>query len=838
MRVAAYAVILFIMVTFPVCAEEKQDTGLSSAELENMLVIDEVEVKGELTEESIEGKTVINEETIKMLPRGNGDITEALRIAPGVQFDDDYRDSLTAGEIEPGRISISGGKDYQNLFMLDGMSNSSILNPAEESIYDTDNVSGNPQKFFIDSSIVKKVTVFDSNVPVKYGGFLGGVVDVETIDPTQNVWGNISYRTTRSEWANFYVDEIKQDDFENSNDSQKGQPKFEKHHFNATLNTPVTDKLAVVFNYKKLESTIPVRFYNKWQDEERLNETFLVKGLLNISSSSYLDATVSYAPYKQKIYFPNVKNSGFDVHGGGYYAAVNYTKESGDSKLEIHADYSVSENSRDASNVFYHWATTSSKDWGYMKDPSSVSEGSVGGSYEGGYGDLYKSESVFNFKLDHDPFRFKFGGDHVVSYGFHYSNIKGIMDKSESSYLYKDPVVDSDVICGGQQGVDCLEGEQYFSEKTIAPSFKNEALINTVNFYAQDEYDIWRLNFRLGLRYTYDDYMENHDIAPRTSFEYDIFDSKRTVLLAGYNRYYGTNLLDNKLREEQPDDLEYIRSTYRNEVQDWITVTPAVDTVYKYSDLNTPYSDEYMVGVAQYLLGGTLNLKYITRDNKDEFASEIYSVNGKKYRKLNNNGESSFESFQIKWDRSWKNHYVMLNAMWQESETAQDSYDDEYDLEDLDKDILYNGSKIKLAELPKDNFNRPITVNLTYTGKFFKHLSVSPVIKYRSSYRDIRLVNGSQIIGTTGETDPETGAVEYKTIASYKDVTFNHSVLVDLRFSWEQPVYKTHTIKVSFDINNLFDRKIVKGYGSTSDSEMYEEYELGRSFWAGVEYAF
>ena len=836
-RAAFMAVLLFLMV-IPVCAEDNK-SDLTQEEIDNTLVIEEVEVEGKVSEESVEGKTVITRDIIDRLPRGNGDITDTLSIAPGVQFDDKYNSSMTGGEIEPARISISGGKDYQNLFLIDGMTNSSYINPAEDNPYITDEVKGHPQKFFVDANMVEKVTVYDSNVPVEFSGFLGGVVDVETRKPSKDLWGSISYRTTRSEWSNMYIDSYRKREFYNNNNTSKRQPKFEKHYYNATINAPINEKSAIILGYKRLESEIPVRFYNEWNTEERMLETYTLKGKYDFDRSRYVDATITYSPFTETRFLPNTLNSKYTYEGGGFFTSFNYKREQEDRDLEIHADYSVSSNSREANNIHYKWAATDTKPWGLFADTFTAGpDGNVSAvSQEGGFGDIENEEKVFNLKLNHEIGRYKLAGSHLLSYGVHYSNISGTEDKTETSYSYTSATINRDVICGNNT-IDCIEGEQYFRKLEVSPAYSGDASINQINIYGQDSYDFWRMNLRLGLRYTYDDYMENHDISYRSAFEYDIFDNKKTVLVFGYNRYYGSNLLKNKLRESKPYDKNYVRSTYWNEVKDWERITTSADTLTKFSNLKTPYSDEYMGGIAQYLFGGTFNIKGIVRENRDEFASEKFTdENGAEYRRLNNNGESSFKSVQVKWDRKWTNHYLMMNLMWSDSRTGQDNYNDEYDLDELDELVYYKGELIKVSELPKNNFNRPIIINLTYTGRFFKHLTISPSIKYRASYQQIVLTDSARVIGLTGEIDPDTGEKIEETVSEYKKVEFDPSIMTNVRFAWTQNIYGNHRITISLDVNNIFDKKIVNNYASDG-GVVYEEYEMGRSFWAGVEYAF
>ena len=63
-------------------------------------------------------------------PSGNGDITSILKILPNVQFDTASGSSNTPGEIDPAKISISGGLYYQNNFQLDGFNMNNDLDPA------------------------------------------------------------------------------------------------------------------------------------------------------------------------------------------------------------------------------------------------------------------------------------------------------------------------------------------------------------------------------------------------------------------------------------------------------------------------------------------------------------------------------------------------------------------------------------------------------------------------------------------------------------------------------------------------------------------------------------
>lgn len=830
------AVLTALLISFYcLSASAADNTSEEKYTADDVFILDDVEVRERFREKNVSGKTEITREYIDLLPKGNGNITDLLRMAPSVQFDESYRSSLTAGEIKPEELSISGGKPYQNLYMVDGMNNSSILDPAGDSIYRVNDVGGHAQKFFIDSSIVEKITLFDSNVPASYGGFLGGAVDVRTRMPAKEFGGKISYRTTRSEWTELHVDPDNRERFESSSNS-KNQPKFEKHFYTATLDVPVTDNTGFLLSYSRNESTIPLRSFGRWENDYRRSENFFIKGVHNIDGSSYLEVLASYTPYEAETFLANTRNSRYTVNSGGYSGVLNYVREKNDSKLTLHFDISASENSKEANDIYKAWVASGSKPWGYTVDSESGSGESF--SREGGYGSIDKTEEAATFKIDHTVGKFKLAGLHSLSYGASVTRSGGTFDRANDGIVYNGAVLNADVICGGSTDT-CVDGEQYFSKREITPATYVEAELNEYSFYIEDDYSVGRFGLRAGLRFSYDDYMENFDIAPRLKASYDIFGDKKTVVFTGFNRYYGTTLLLNKLRAGRTPSYTEFRTTYQNQLVDWMATTDASYIKYNYADLKTPYTDEYSVGADQELFGGLLSLQYIERHGKDDFATTKTDAQADGYFHyyLNNNGESTYRSVQLKWNRAWKNHSVMFNAMWQESETSNDSYNDEYDLEDLEKLIVYNGKIIQVKDKPKDNFNRPIVFNIAYTGTFFERLIISPVFNFRGAYRQIVLVDDNYPVEHTGEYDPGSGEPIYNYADKYEEKKRDVSYTLDCSVAWVQPLKGKQKVTFNVEVYNVFDTKNKIGKSDES-SGTATEYELGRQFWAGVAYEF
>jgi hypothetical protein len=804
------------------------------------LIID-VEVRERVHEDAVVGKTEIPRDVLENMPKGDGTVSDLIRVAPGVQYDNNYRNSNTAGEISPAEVSISGGKPYENLFLIDGMSNSNMVNPlgVNKSLTNFSEVSGNPQKFFLDSWLVEDITVYDSNIPASFGGFTGGVVDVTTKKPEKEFGGKLSYRTTRSGWTHYYIDEKDKNFFKESK-TYTDHPNFRKDFYTISLNIPINDDIGILARYNRKDSVIPLRHFNGHKDTERLSETYFLKGLYNIDGSRYIDASVSYSPYTGSYILQDRLHGDFDINSGGYFAALNYYDgNKDDGEIKLHTDYSFQENSRTGSRDYhYSWIASRFKPWGAATDSRENLKVS---SLEGGPGNLKMENGNLSLKFDHNLKPMSLSGVHRVSYGAVYNNIYGRYYRPEDYSYYKDAVLSRDVRCGDDTKT-CVDGDQYFSSRYTLPVSDVLVWINEYEGYGEDEWEFLRFNLRLGVRVSNDDYQNNTNFSPRTQFQYDIFNDNRTVLTLGYSRYYSANLLGSKLREGRVSSDRYFRDTYNNRVQNWMLTQENPLIEYNFRELRTPYVDEYSVNIAQNIYGSTLSAKYVERRAEDEFAKDFSEIekDGKKHYRLNNNGSSSYRSAQLRWTKAWENHRVIFNGTWSESTASNENYDTLFGLEDMDTEVFLNGEIIKLKELPKDNFNKPYVFNLTYVGKYFNHLTVSGVFTYTTAHR--RLISLNDEFMGYGDYNAETGMADEINFSSYKVAQFKDMCMLDASFSWEQETFKGQKFVLTVEVLNILDLKNKIGEGSRVSNRFgdynYDKYQMGRQFWAGVAYEF
>lgn len=804
-----------------------KDLGISSVDVDNTTVTDKINIQEKITKEVTEGKTVLDNNLILNFPKGDGDITEMLKVLPSVQIDESYKTSNQAGEIAPPKLSISGGKSYQNLFLFDGINNSSILDPDEDNPNLLSDVAGHPQKFFIDAELVESVDVYDSAVPAEYGGFLGGVVDVKLKDPEPWFSGYISFRHTRDEWTKMHISSEDEYEFENSN-SSSNQPKFKKNHYNIGLNIPVTSKLSIITSYKRIESKIPLKNLREWKEQWRLSENYLVQGVYKINTSSDLKIISLYAPYSGGYFIKDAKNSDFVIKGGGFTSSIKYKNTNIGKEFNIQMSYSLSENSKDAPKNYYNWAATPSKPWGYLKESTSSNRAISG---EGGFGSIDKKNDELALKIIERHYPIKAFFDHNLSYGADTTYLRGSYNRLEDTIVYKTATINPDVSCGDSEGIDCIAGEQYFKERQIYQESDVNVEIKKIELFLQDEIKKGMVSLTLGVRYSFDDYMEEHNFSPRSLLKWKAYKRWNIVLHGGYNRYYGTSLLANKLREGRKPLIMQRRWTWQNQVQDWEATMTNGEIKYEFAKLKMPYSDEYAGGISSDFLYGTLFAKYIERHNKDEFSKEMSETrdDGYRYYTLNNNGKSFFRSVQLKWEKTWQNHSVMINGMWQESKANTENYDEKYDSDDAVSQVWFEGELVTTDQLPKRNYNRPVVVNISYIGRFFNKITISPFLKYRGAYKKL-LYDGIISTDIDGEIDPVTGEPVSTEFSKYIVQDLEPSITIDLSIKWEELIFKTQKIIFSLDINNILDK--VEYAGSTY------EYELGRQFWGGIKYEF
>lgn len=492
-------------------------------------------------------------------PNGNGDITSALKVLPNVQFDNAQLSSNTPGEIDPANISISGGLFYQNNFQLDGFNMNNDLDPASNASGSSGGASQGlrggqrSQGFNIDTSLLESIVVLDSNIGAAYGGFTGGVVEVNVRNPRRDGWHfDISYQHTSNKLTQYHIAEEFEENLANSTD-EKFQPKFSKHLIKASIEGWANDKFGIIGAFSTTRSYIPLKgyttanqYFNPTQafdirEQKRISDNYYLKAFYNVTSDFSLEANLGYMPQFNTYFNGIAKDSFYTMQTGGYQAGLKGLWETGLGLWTNQLGYSLLQNSRQSDkNYFLTWRHSAlDKNWAST---------SVGFAMEGGLSSVEQLQHSLNYKSDMQFDRIDFLGlEHKFRVGAEFSHqyvSKEILrDYYHNVFMRPDGYVANlnGAACTGidlfgvplcstatttaANNIAALNG-QYIKALNVIKKSLTKLDVLSYAFYVEEDIRLFdyakigEMNARLGFRVDGDSYMDKDTAAPRLSLSY------------------------------------------------------------------------------------------------------------------------------------------------------------------------------------------------------------------------------------------------------------------------------------------------------------------------------
>lgn len=800
---------------------------------------DVITVQAQVTPGPMEiGSQQLTAEEIAKKPVANGNMTELLRTNPNVQFSESSRNSQTPGELAPDVVSFHGEKFYNNNFMIDGFSNNDRLNPGVN-VGDvgstasgnaaTEFPAGHPEAFWIDTSLIESLSMYDSNISAKYGQFTGGVVDATLKKPSfTEASGSIGYRGTRSAWTKYHLPEKTAAAFDSPTTLNK-QPRFTKNFYNLMVSQPLADNAGLMFAYVRKESEIPFyhRYMGKWEDQHRTSENYMLRGAWDVNERNQLTMTVQAAPHRSSYVRSDFKNGQYTNEGGGYGVNLVWDNHNDLGKLATKISWKQNENTiNNKEQHAFVWKKTDSIDW--------ISGYSGTASNEGGYGTVITGQKGMTLKQDWELNAFStWGLQHRVDVGYGAELTSAHYKRNAVSYNHINSNASSTVVCAIGD-IACIDGEQYLARRNVYAPSNVSVSTNTYEAYLQDTIRFKRLTAVPGIRLDYDDYMKNTNIAPRFSTSYDLWGDRSTELFGGVNRYYAGNVLAYKLRaartlgyyECRPEHVTATGSCSAKPVTSvttpgaWGSPKPLNEVSYNYTSLNTPYSDELNVGVQQRIYDTVWALKWVHRVGKDQLAAE----RDDKTTVLTNNGKMESDTYSLvirpiapyEWNSvlfSWT-----AGGNIQKTNASNTAYDTEVDLDSM---IIYKGKLMREIDRPADDFNRPWTAFVELNTEFPKwRLDWTQRLTYVGSYKEMDSA-GSINCSVQPVCEGYEGNVDV-----YAERKGGENLNLDWRVTYTQPVGKQN-VNVGVDVLNVLNRANRTG----------SNYGLGRQFWLDVTYS-
>ncbi|MCK7458847.1 TonB-dependent receptor plug domain-containing protein [Idiomarina aminovorans] len=826
---------------------------------------------------ALSGRYDLSRDFLDFRSQGNGNITDMLTFLPGIQFSENALNADRQKEIRTQLISISGAQPWQTGFYYDGLSNNSRIDPnaAYRSPSSVNDVQGHPQNLFINSELVQQVTVFDSNIPASYGGFNGGVVDVESrsLNQLQQPQIKLSYRRSLSSWNEYtYYDfrgALSNEELEQQAETKEDVelPNFAKQTLGLSVAMPINEEHSFYASFNQTTSTIGEVSLFEPIETERESLSTLIKYSYTPAEFAIFDElslSASYSPYEGEYVLTDVKDSRYSQEGGGYLTSVNVHKQWQNWLGDLQVGYSNSDNSRQAPNVYRPWFRAPGKDWGTFVGNQAL-------SIEGGYGDLNKiqQDTSASLTLTRDTFDF-IAASHDISLGISANLLNIERLRPNTSVVYNSPFRDANFNCD-KQTLDCVEQQyeipleqlaeqlggsidlsnpehlkayqenlnqrgQFFRYRRVYPIENIDVQMQEYSAFVDDQLHWQDWDMRLGLRADYNDFLTNIDIAPRLQLGYRPFSNTR--LIAGLNRYYAASLITYKLREARRPYLTQFRPLEQGVVGNWQTSAQAERFRYSFNDVSTPYNDEFSLAVKQRLFGGVFSIKGVKRWQYDQLArGSTRADDGITYITTTNAGSGEYQRLTLSYQYRWRQHEFWFHTSHSENLTSSSSYDSNVDAVPEDEIVAYVSSEntnnrfklISLDDLGRlnDDFSRPLSANLSIHSQWTEDVKTSLNVSYQGKYTSA--VNTGQWY--FAELDTLCTQCDDLELAYpvYQDTKRPARTLLSANLQYRLQAFN-QALELNLEIDNLLGQRTY----TVADNQ--QGLETGRSFWVGVEY--
>ena len=829
--VAQFSATLLPLLCLSVAAQT--DSRVANENDDEDVIVVPIEVEAPQIE-SRSGHTIYSNERISQTPTGERTIAELLRLNPAVEFSRNSELSAGSATLRPAEISIHGEQFYQNLFLIDGTDTTNDINPAaSEDLWSTPSLvapigGSSPQGYYIDVALIDRIEVFDSNIPVEYGGFTGGVVAVETKEYTDFNRYSVNFGLQKSEWENFHLSE---DDITSADRFRAVYtPDYTKSNFGFSVLQSLNDDTGVFFGINRRTST----FGQQYEDDADIlrmidyeDHIDNVMGGINTKIDD-IDVGVSfrYATRAHDGLTSTTYTGAFSKEHSGRGVSVSLGRSLTIGELEANISYDVLSDILDSAHSWFTYHE-------YL-------EGSGMSRFEGAFGDTNQEQSRFsvNPKLVLNPRPL---GEfvHTVTLGGQFRSTSSFYERPET-IVYEQYFCIRDMGregCRDQDGDGVSSaGDEYLNRRWFYQEGSVDLDYNQIAFYAQTNMERDRLEFTLGIRTDWDSFLENFDISPRVSGSFTPDSESARKFEAGVSRYYGRSFL----RYQLNDAIYGWRESYTNltrprgrageevpcSVPDWTNCTHLTyDNRTGISDISTPYADEFMLGWIDELGVFETKLKYVKRNSRDGVSRErdedrlYYYANG---------GRSTSDSvlFDVTHHKLLElgNTSTQFFAGLSFSERSSNRQNDSGYDEQIDTDLVYyDGELISFDELPPWDYNIPVGVRVSSITKISRpNITWSNFYNYRQ---------GGTIARDSREnyTSPDTGA-EYDI---YRDFDFDSLFTINSKIVWVQALREGQEAYVELNIHNLFDK--------ITDRSLFEtrkRYTEGRRVWFEVGYRY
>jgi len=800
------------------------------------------------------GTTTISGGQLNGRTGGSGDANSVLRNMANVQYQNEI--NTDSGEtdqsvidLKPKEVSISGARVYENNFILNGMEINNVTGSADQFV-DSDHLSTettfnfhqifglHSQTIYVPTDFLSATTVIDSNASARYGNFQGGVIAYELVNAPKDRWRtSVTTDYTTSDWAKFNILTPT-----GLNPNNIARNEYIRRRSSVSVGGPITENIAVNAQYSTQSAVThknkDLKYIENTRIEENSKSDFY--RFQAVAETDVGDFTLEaiYNEYDQSWQSPLWRDMNVNLGSRGLTTKLqhDYEFENFDlggisfdnvklkSVLNYKKSNNINETDSSVARVYVQsrrvngtlWESEELANW--CRATSTSQTTCIDGAW--GTKEIGQEQWSLSEELTGD---FLLGS---FALGADYTHTNAYRRRPEDFIYYTTSYSKAQAgvtafNCGTQE--ECSE-EQYANGKTIYWAYDIEKQLNELDIFAEVD-QTWKwFNVRAGVRASYDDYMDNLNLAPRIVATVTPFDD--FSVSAGFNRYYNGATLAYALRESLPRNANYSRGNTGSVVGTWNPGTSFTPYENRASDLDTPYNDEMTFGISgkDPLLDGQWRVRFLDRRSKDQFATEKVSTY---VNNLTNGGHGAYQSVTGEYSKELdtgnieKLDALSFNASitWARNEMSNNSYF-ENNLED--EYILYKDHSYSKAgfEVVTGNKDIPLRLQAGFASSWFDNrLNVDVSANYNFAYRGVR---------DTGETVTLVGLQH----DVYEDYDFSPTLTLDLSTSYE--VYKNEDrgLMLNMKIGNLFNET---GNATTNNARPWS---IGRTVWVGAKATF
>ena len=860
----------------------------SEQEQPNPKAIETITVYGDylgLETPEVIGRFFLDRDFIEASPMTNGDINDLIALLPGVQISEDSFDISDLAEISAQEISISGAQPWQTGFFIDGLgyNNRAANGDSVRTQASINDVSGGAQTLNVNSQIVSNITVYDHNIPAEFGEFSGGVVDVETRNPVEESDGLLSLRVraNNSDWGRYHI--IEGEAQKNDGDDADQLPRFgdvipvfTKTNVDLLYSSRINKRHGLLFSSSYQNSVISDISLNQLAESERTNINSLLKYTYRDGWIDKADVSLLYAPYTSDQYIKDSLNSDYTLNGGSVGGVVNLSHNYDSFTLSSRVGVNYSENSRDGPANYFSWLRARGKLWGI----DALKGEGIATSNEGGYGNLENTQQLINANVKAVLNTFSFASsDHRISMGLQFNNTQFSRVRAQESFRYNGPQQYSTsptsvpLNCAGFL-TDCIElafiiplpelaeqlgGQidfnnpndliaysdnisatpQYFRTRLVQPAENIDVNLNRYSAHLSNNMAWKNIELNLGLRYDYDEFYKNHNVAHRLSGGYDLFNDSSSLITFGASRYYDAGGLSYQIREQQLFSYGQVRAIQNGFLRNWQDFANTTRFRYRFTNVSTPYDDEFVIGFRQATdFFGNYSVKYVKRLKRDQIEraqESILEADGFRYNTMTNNGFGNSKSIVLSWDAYYEGHSFWFNTSFTKAFSSDPEFNNNTANAAVEELVFYEGTALTLDQLDviRTNFGRPFTFRFGWAKQWLEQFSTSINASYRGAYDTPVLTAQVEPIGinTTGCSNCESLQV---LVPVYRKIDKRAVLNLNLSSQYSVNINSQHSVELRFDISNLLNSRSY----SVDERLGFSGVEAGTQFWFGLEYVF